>query len=127
MEIKVIRKEFTDKSTIGEMFLDGEFFCYTLEDVIREVKVYGETAIPYGRYKVIVNMSNRFKVLMPLLIDVPGFEGVRIHKGNKAIETHGCLLVGLSKDKDFIGMSKIAFEKLMKRLEGQNNIYLTIV
>lgn len=127
MEIKVTRKEFTNSSTIGEMSIDGEFFCYTLEDVKREVKVYGETCIPYGRYKVIVNMSNRFKCLMPLVLDVPQFEGIRIHKGNKAIDTHGCILVGLTKDKDFIGMSKIAFEKLMKRLEGQNSIYLTIV
>ena len=100
MELKVIRKEFTDSSTIGEMWIDNTFFCYTLEDVKREVKIYGETCIPYGRYKVIVNMSNRFKVMMPLLLDVPQFEGIRIHKGNKAIDTHGCILVGLDKTKE---------------------------
>jgi hypothetical protein len=127
MELKVIRKEFTDSSTIGEMWIDNTFFCYTLEDVKREVKIYGETCIPYGRYKVIVNMSNRFKVMMPLLLDVPQFEGIRIHKGNKAIDTHGCILVGLDKTKDAISLSKIAYEKLMKKLEGQNNIYITIV
>lgn len=127
MEIKVIRKEFTENSTIGEMSIDGEFFCYTLEDRIREVKVYGETAIPYGRYKVNITMSNRFKRMMPLLIDVPGFEGVRIHNGNTDKDTHGCILVGMSKSKDFIGMSKIAFQKLMAKIGKENIIYLTIV
>lgn len=127
MEIKVTRKEFTKNSTIGEMSIDGEFFCHTLEDEVRDIKVFGETAIPYGRYKVIINMSNRFKREMPLLIDVPLFEGIRIHNGNTDADTHGCILVGLTKSKDFIGMSKVAFQKLMERLKDQNSIYLTIV
>lgn len=127
MELKVTRKEFSKKSTIGELSIDGEFFCYTLEDVLRDVKIYGETCIPYGRYKVIINKSARFGIMMPLLIDVPGFEGVRIHAGNTDADTHGCILVGVTKSKDFIGSSRVAFNALMKKLDGQNNIYLTIV
>ena len=125
MNIQVIRETFTSKSTIGKMYIGGRFFCYTLEDVDRdknkdgdlndpgEQKVYGETAIPRGTYKVTLTMSNRFKVVMPLLNNVVGFEGIRIHNGNTSEHTHGCLLVGESKGKDFIGGSKMAFAKLM--------------
>jgi hypothetical protein len=125
MNIQVIRETFTSKSTIGKMYIGGRFFCYTLEDVDRdknkdgdlndagEQKVYGETAIPKGVYSVTLTMSNRFKVVMPLLNNVPGFEGIRIHNGNTSEHTHGCLLVGESKGKDFIGGSKMAFAKLM--------------
>ena len=100
--MKIVRDTFTQNSTIGKMLIDGAFFCYTLEDTIRDTKIAGETAIPYGTYKVIVNMSNRFKRLMPLLLNVPNFEGVRIHNGNTKEHTHGCILVGATKSKDFI-------------------------
>jgi hypothetical protein len=125
MNIQVIRETFTDKSTIGKMYIGGRFFCYTLEDVDRdknkdgdlndagEQKVYGKTAIPKGVYPVTLTMSNRFKIVMPLLNNVPGFEGIRIHNGNTSEDTHGCVLVGESKGKDFIGGSKMAFAKLM--------------
>lgn len=112
MEIKVIRNTFTDKSTIGELTIDGKFYCYTLEDKVRakgEAKVYGETAIPAGTYQVIVNQSTRFKQRMPLYLAVPGFEGVRLHSGNTDADTHGCTLVGLTKSKDFVGQSRDAF------------------
>jgi hypothetical protein len=109
------------------MLIDGAFFCYTLEDTIRDVKIAGETAIPYGSYKVVVNMSNRFKRLMPLLLNVKGFEGVRVHNGNTKEHTHGCILVGATKSKDFIGLSKQTFTKLMKKLEGQKDITLEII
>lgn len=127
MKIVVVRDTFTENSTIGKMLIDGAFFCYTLEDTIRDVKIAGETAIPYGTYKVIVNMSNRFKRLMPLLVDVKGFEGVRIHNGNTKEHTHGCILVGSTKSKDFIGDSKTTFNKLMTKLNGQTNITLEII
>ena len=127
MKIVVVRDTFTENSTIGKMLIDGAFFCYTLEDTIRDVKIDGETAIPYGSYKVIVNMSNRFKVLMPLLLNVKGFEGVRVHFGNSKVDTHGCILVGATKSKDFIGNSKATFTKLMKKLEGQKDITLEII
>ena len=127
MKIVVVRDTFTENSTIGKMLIDGAFFCYTLEDTIRDVKIAGETAIPYGSYKVIVNMSNRFKRLMPLLIDVKGFEGVRIHNGNTKEHTHGCILVGATKSKDFIGDSKVTFNKLMTKLNGVKDITLEII
>jgi Family of unknown function (DUF5675) len=125
MKLQVVRETFTPKSTIGKLYIGGRFFCYTLEDVDRdknkdgdlndagEQKVYGETAIPRGTYKVTLTMSNRFKVVMPLLSNVAGFEGIRIHNGNTSEHTHGCILVGESKALDFIGGSKMAFAKLM--------------
>lgn len=127
MKIVVVRDTFTENSTIGKMLIDGAFFCYTLEDTIRDKKIDGETAIPYGTYKVIVNMSNRFKRLMPLLLNVPNFEGVRIHNGNTKEHTHGCILVGATKSKDFIGDSKVTFNKLMAKLNGVKDITLEII
>ena len=133
MQVKVIRKEFTDKSTIGELFIDNNFFCYTLEDKVRainEPKVYGQTAIPKGKYEVIINYSNRFKQQMPLLLKVQGFEGIRIHKGNTDVDTHGCILLGKSKSKDFIGLSNVAYNEFMTMLNKatkQGKITIEIV
>lgn len=109
MKIKLSREVFTDKSTIGQMFIDGKYFCDTLEDKNRdenkngifdngEVKIYGETAIPYGNYDVTVSYSNAFKRELPLLLNVPHFEGIRIHRGNKPEDTKGCILVGEYKE-----------------------------
>lgn len=126
MKLHLIRKEFTDNSTIGELYVDGEFFCYTLEDKVRDVKIKAETAISTGMYKVILTMSNRFKKVLPLLVDVVNFTGIRIHNGNTKHHTEGCILVGLTKSKDFIGMSRIAMNKLMEKLKGQDNITILI-
>jgi len=98
MEIEVFRKYKYPTSILGEMWVNGEFFGYTLEDVYREKKVYGETCIEYGTYNVIVTMSNRFKVELPLLLNVKGFEGVRLHGGNTDKDTHGCILIGKKID-----------------------------
>lgn len=117
MEIKVIRKEFTERSTIGEMLINGEFLCYTLEDMVRDgEKVPGKTAIPYGKYDVVINFSNRFQKYMPLLMNVTNFSGIRIHPGNKATDTEGCILLGNYRNKDEITDSRTAFNKLMKIL-----------
>lgn len=142
MNLKLTRKEFTSESTIGQLEIDGNFFCYTLEDVVRdknndgdlddkgEEKVYGKTAIPKGKYEVIINYSERFKQQMPLLLNVKGFEGIRIHKGNSAVDTHGCILLGKSKSKDFIGMSNLAYNEFMtalKKATKGEKIFIEIV
>jgi hypothetical protein len=132
MEISVLRKEFTEESTIGEMSINGQYFCFTLEDKVRpdgEPKVPGKTAIPYGKYQVVINWSNRFQKYMPLLINVPHFEGIRIHPGNTDEDTEGCILVGFYRSKDRVTESRKAFVALMKVLqsaEKKEKIYLTI-
>ena len=127
MKIKVKRLHRSDKSTIGELYINGKFECYTLEDVERDVKIDGKTAIPKGTYKVIINQSNRFKRLLPLLLDVPNYAGVRIHSGNVATQTDGCLLVGKTRSLDFVGSSREAFTKLFeKMLLEKKEITITI-
>jgi hypothetical protein len=123
----VIRRLYKgEKSIIGEMTVDGIFECFTLEDVERPVKIKGETAIPKGTYKVIINQSNRFKRQLPLLLNVPGFEGVRIHSGNTNHDTEGCILVGQTRHKEFIGKSRKAFDKLFKKMQRAKDITLSI-
>jgi hypothetical protein len=131
MRLELKRTTFTKESTIGELFVDGVFECYVLEDVVRgagEAKVWGKTAIPTGQYQVQVTYSNTFRKRMPLLVNVPGGAirfgksliddcGVRIHSGNTAADTEGCLLVGLDKKTDFVGRSRDAFSRLFPRLQ----------
>lgn len=121
MKLSVIRKSRSDDFTLGELSIDGQFFCYTVEDKVRPVgeKVFGKTAIPAGTYKVIINMSNHFKKEMPLLLNVPGFEGVRIHSGNTADDSEGCIIIGMVKTENGVGMSRVAFTKLMDKIKGQ--------
>lgn len=102
MELRVERRFKGDGYTIGSLYVNGEKFCDTLEDKVRdlaggEVKVPGETAIPEGRYRVIVNRSPKFGRDLPRLLDVPMFEGVLIHRGNTAEDSAGCILVGENK------------------------------
>lgn len=131
MKLELKRKEVQGQATIGELSIDGVFFCYTLEDLERQEKIYGKTAIPKGTYSVIVNRSNRFSkiagkdVFLPLLLNVPGYEGVRIHSGNKPEDTEGCILVGLTKGVGTIGMSRVAMQRLMEKIKGQQ-LTLTI-
>lgn len=142
MELKVFRKIFTDESTIGELFVNGSFFCYTLEDKdrgliktqplteIAQKKLFGKTAIPLGKYDLAMTYSNRFKTYMPQVLNVPGFEGIRIHIGNKAVDTEGCLLVGMSKGVNVIQDSKNAFNsliKLIKSIEKKEKITIEYV
>ncbi len=124
MKARVERAECTYTSSIGRMYIDNAFFCYTLEDKDRnletnpEGKVYGKSAIPRGTYQVIVDYSQRFKKLMPRLIDVPGFSGVRIHPGNYAADTDGCILVGIGTGRDVLFNSRAAYEKMMQKFEA---------
>ena len=122
MIIEVERKWKTNKSTIGEMFVDCEPECFTLEDVVRDVKIKWETAIPPGVYPVIINESKRFGRRLPLLIGVAGFEGIRIHPGNRAENTEGCILVGRTRGTDFIGESRLAFDSLFEKMEKAKDI-----
>lgn len=119
MKLTVRRLELTGQSTIGRLAVDGVDFCWTLEDVVRAgPKVPGQTAIPAGTYAVQLTMSNRFKRVLPLLLNVPGFEGVRIHPGNTAADTEGCILVGLGHVDDGITDSRKAFDALFARLQA---------
>lgn len=136
MELKLVREVETDKSTTGKLYVDGKFQCFTLEDVDRKLekdgkKVYGKTAIPRGTYDVTITMSNRFKKPLPLLANVPQFEGIRIHAGNTAEDTEGCILVGTTVAKDFVGTSRFAFDTLMvliyRALERKEKVTITIV
>ena len=118
MRIEVRRTDFTPNSTIGDMLINGIFQCYTLEDAVRPdgVKIYGETAIPTGHYEVQLTMSPRFQRVLPLLIDVKNFVGVRIHPGNSAKDTEGCILVGETKTNDWVSQSQLAFTALFSRM-----------
>lgn len=131
MEIRVDRRFKGPEYTIGKMYLDGKYFCDTLEDPVRELKstkdkVYGDTAIPAGTYKVILNQSPRFKRVLPRLLDVPYFEGVLIHRGNTSKDTHGCILVGENKVRGKVINSTGYETALVKRLTGIDNIKITI-
>jgi hypothetical protein len=127
MKLLLKRIHKTDISTIGELYVDGIFECYTLEDIERDVKIKSETAISKGKYNVMITMSNRFKRYMPLLLNVPNFQGVRIHAGNTNHDTEGCILVGQTRSKDFIGQSRKAYEKLFKKLQAAKDISIEIV
>jgi hypothetical protein len=136
--IRVIREKRTKESTIGSMFINDKFFAYTLEDYDRdankdgdlndigEKKVMHETAIPSGTYKVELTMSVRMKRLLPILYNVPGFEGIRIHSGNNKSHTSGCILVGYQRGDDFIGTSKKAEQDLVEELKKYSEIEITI-
>ena len=131
----------TDNSTISDLFVNDKFECYILEDVDRGLKssmtleeinakkIYGRKAIPEGKYEIIFNYSNRFKKVMPLLINVPGFEGIRIHPGNYPVNTLGCLLPGIALKIDTVLQSKIAYNNLilkLKKVHKNEKIFITI-
>jgi hypothetical protein len=92
MNLKLERLILDDKATIGSLYCDGVFLCHTLEDPARKVKLYGKTCIPSGLYSVDYTWSGRFDRLLPLLGDVPLYFGIRIHGGNTAENTEGCIL-----------------------------------
>jgi len=121
LELKLERTWFTRTSTIGELYINGQFECYTLEDEDKlrqgKAKVNGVTSIPFGTYDIDITYSPKYKRQMPLLKDVPGFTGVRIHSGNTAKDTEGCVLVGQTKGANFVGRSRRAYNALFKKLQ----------
>lgn len=116
MELTVHRQPTVDDITFGTLAVNGVFFCHTLEDAIRDHKLLHETAIPAGTYTVIIDRSQRFQRMLPRLLNVPGFEGIRIHPGNTREDTSGCILVGDSRAAKSILASKVAFDRLMALL-----------
>jgi hypothetical protein len=115
------RKEYGDNYTISELSVNGVYECFILEDTVRPkgVKIFGNTAVPAGTYNVVINFSNHFQKLLPELLNVPLFEGIRIHPGNTDVDTEGCLLVGTTwGGGDFIGNSVVAFNHLFPQLQA---------
>lgn len=123
MELVLLRSFPQEAETIGDLFVDGKWFCHTLEDRVRPTdapKVYGETAIPYGVYGVVLSWSPRFRMVLPEVLEVPGFAGIRIHPGNTHKDTEGCILVGdgIGADHASIVQSRPAFLRLMPLLDA---------
>lgn len=127
MKLKLERFEHQAKATIGKLYIDDVFECYTLEDVVRDAKIQNETAIPAGTYQVLITWSPRFQRQLPLIVEVQGFDGIRIHPGNTDKDTDGCILVGKSYSEDFITDSRVTFDALyQKLLTDKNNLSIEI-
>lgn len=120
MKILVQRVQLLDNCTIGYLYIDGkDSGLVTLEPKVQEPKVMGKTAIPKGVYKVVVDHSAHFGKDLPHILDVPNFEGVRIHSGNTDADTEGCILVGEDwHGGDFIGDSRKAFEFVFEQIKA---------
>ena len=138
MELKIKRIARRDDYTIGRMYIDGAYFCDTLEDAdrgmkqdmplseLKEIKVAGRTAIPTGKYCVYLTRSPKFGKVLPLIYDVPAFSGIRIHSGNTDEDTQGCILVGQNKIVGRVINSRQTMDKLMELLDGQESVTIEI-
>lgn len=132
-QLKIIRTDCGETRTIGCFLVDANHKFYSLEDTVREPfpwekqepvlkwKIPGRTAIPRGKYKIGWTWSNRFKKPTLELYSVPGFSGIRIHAGNSSEDTEGCILLGKSRDFDYIHESKQAVMELEDLLLSQNS------
>jgi hypothetical protein len=138
MNIKIIRTAKKNDYTIGHLYINGDYLCDTLEDkdrglkqtnsfaFIKAKKTFGQTAIPTGIYKVTITYSHKFKKYLPLINDVKGFTGVRIHSGNTANDTEGCILVGRNEYKAMVTHSKETLQELMDIIKGSEDITLLV-
>ena len=138
MRIELIRIAFKDTYTIGKLYVDGTYFSDVLEDKDRgldssmseseilEKKVKGETAIPTGHYVINITYSPKYKRMMPLLLDVKGFSGIRIHSGNTSKDTEGCLIVGKNKKVGMVLESRYTYQRLFKMMQDQKEITIDI-
>lgn len=135
MKLLLQRETFSPDSTIGRLYVDSVIECFTLEDTDRKLeeggeKIAGSTCIPRGIYRAILDYSNRFKRVLPRLLDVPNYVGVRIHPGNTSADTEGCILPGTGIGPDRLFNSRAAFEKLFSKMEQADDkgeeIWITI-
>lgn len=135
MDLRIDRIFKKEDYTIGKLYINGVFLCSTLEDKVRtldttEDKIYGETAIPEGRYEVILSYSKRFNKILPELLNVPFFKGIRIHAGNDKEDTEGCILVGEYKEVGKVINSRKTMKKLMlilqKAIDNNEKIFINI-
>jgi hypothetical protein len=132
MNLYLFREPSNDVCTFGSLFCEEDFLCYTLEDPIRDKKIPDITAIPAGKYRVRLTYSPRFKKQLPLLIDVPQYEGVRIHAGNWARDTEGCLLVGMERNdaENMVLKSQRALARVVTQIgravDANQLVYITI-
>lgn len=138
MRIELVRIAFKETYTIGKLYVDGKYFSDVLEDVDRGLdssmseseilkkKVKGQTAIPTGHYVINITYSPKYKRMMPLLLDVKGFSGIRIHSGNSSKDTEGCLIVGKNKKVGMVLESRDTYQRLFKIMEGQKEITIDI-
>ena len=134
MELTLTRTEKTKDYTMGRLEIDGEHFCDTLEPAWRDLKkkhkVKGRTAIPEGRYPVVITWSPKFGQWLPLLLHVPLFEGIRIHAGNTAADTAGCILVGENRKVGHVVNSTRNVNLLKRRIveakERGEGVWITV-
>ena len=117
MILNLVSFQLTDQSTISRLSVDGAFECYTLEDAVRPVKIFGETAIPAGTYPVVLYQSPKHG-LVPLLVGVPNYDHVEIHPGNDAADTEGCILPGMTFTRDWVSSSVTAFNRLLPQIKS---------
>lgn len=129
MRLTLVRIANRPTYCIGKLYIDGKWFCDTIEDTDRglcdemsekeiiERKVKGETAIPTGIYQVLITYSPKYKKQMPLINNVKGYSGIRIHSGNTSKDTEGCLIVGKNKEVGKVLESRITYNALFKRLQ----------
>ena len=134
MNLTLKRLNLTPNYTEGDLYVNGTYFCKTLEDTNRDLnkngkfdndekKVYGETCIPYGKYKVILSYSPKFKRELPEILEVPNFQGIRIHRGNKISDTLGCVLCGEKIKNGYLSNStpyEIKLVELFKQAKSRN-------
>lgn len=126
MNILLKRIKQIGSATIGDLYINSQYFCNTLEDVERDFKIKGEAAIPKGTYKITFYSSPKFGRILPKLENVPNFEYILIHSGNTEHDTEGCILVGLHNGNGVITESRNTFKKLFALMEVEKEINITI-
>ena len=143
MKILLKRRYLGPEYTIGSLFIDGVYLCDTIEDKVRDLnrdgdlndpgegKVFAETAIPYGEYKIELSMSPKFKRVLPMVLNVKHFTGIRFHKGRTAKHSHGCILPGENKAKGQVLYSEkyemLLIEKMLDATRAGENKIIEII